>query len=155
MYTNILVPIDGSPASDRGCREAIAIAQGLGSRLHFINVVDPRLLFAAVTSTVGPQQLLDGWRSDGERLVARAIADAQAAGVTASAAVRCDAGMRVCDEILEEARRTEADLIVMGTHGRRGLGRFVIGSDAEQILRTSPTPVLIVRDPDADAAAAA
>ena len=155
MYKNILVPIDGSPASERGCREAIVIAQGLGSRLHFVNIVDPRMLFAAVTSTVGPQQLLDGWRTDGERLVARAIADAQAAGVTASAAVRCDAGMRVCDEILEEAKRADADLIVMGTHGRRGIGRFVIGSDAEQILRTSPTPVLIVRDPETHAAAAA
>lgn len=150
MYQRILVPIDGSPTSDRGCREAIRLAKGLGSRLHFVHVVDPRLLFAEVTATVGPQQLLDAWRAAGERLVARAIADATAAGVSADAAVRCDPGMRVCDEILEEADRVEADLVVMGTHGRRGIGRFVLGSDAEYVLRVSKVPALIVRDPEAE-----
>ncbi len=103
MYQRILVPIDGSPTSDLGCREAIQIAQGLKSKLHFLNVVDPRLLFAEVSSKVGPQELLDIWRAGGERLVAQAVAAAAAAGVSADSAVRCDSKMRVCDEILEEA----------------------------------------------------
>ena len=111
MYRNILVPIDDSPTSDRGRKEAIAIGKGLGARLHFLHIVDPRLLFAEVTSTISPQQLLDDWRAAGERLVAQAIADATAAGVSAEAAVRCEPGRRVCDEILEESKRSEADLI--------------------------------------------
>ena len=147
MYKRILVPIDGSPTSDLGCREAIQIAQGLGSRLHFLNVVDPRLLFAEVSSKLGPQELLDIWRAGGERLVAQAVATAAAAGVSADSAVRCDPKMRVCDEILEEAKRVDADLVVMGTHGRRGVGRLLLGSDAEYVLRLSLVPVLIVRAP--------
>ena len=149
MYERILVPIDGSPTADLGCREAIQIARGLGSALHFLNVVDPRLLFAEVSSKVGPQEVLDIWRVGGERLVAQAVARAEAAGVSADAAVRCDPGMRVCDEILEEALRIDADLIVMGTHGRRGVGRLLLGSDAEYVLRLSSVPVLIVRAPPA------
>jgi nucleotide-binding universal stress UspA family protein len=145
MYKRILVPIDGSPTADLGCREAIRLAQGLGSELHFLNVVDPRLLFAEVSSTVGPQEILDIWRAGGERLVAQAVAAAAAADVSADAAVRCDPGQRVCDQILEEAKREEADLVVMGTHGRRGVGRLLLGSDAEYVLRLSSIPVLVVR----------
>jgi nucleotide-binding universal stress UspA family protein len=74
MYERILVPVDGSPTSDLGCHEALKIAKGLGSKLHFLNVVDPRLLFAEVSSKVGPQELLDIWRAGGERLVAQAVA---------------------------------------------------------------------------------
>jgi len=147
MYQRILVPIDGSPTSDLGCREAIQIAHGLKSKLHFLNVVDPRLLFAEVSSKLGPQELLDIWRAGGERLVAQAVATAAAAGVSADSAVRCDPKMRVCDEILEEAKRVDADLVVMGTHGRRGVGRLLLGSDAEYVLRLSLVPVLIVRAP--------
>ena len=149
MYKRILVPIDGSPTADCGCREAIQIAEGLGARIHFVNVVDPRLLFAKVTPTVGPEQLLEIWRAGGERLVAQAVAAAAAAGVPADAAVRCDPDMRVCDEILDEVRRVHADLVVMGTHGRRRVGRLWFGSDAESVVRLSPVPVLVVRAPRA------
>jgi nucleotide-binding universal stress UspA family protein len=57
--------------------------------------------------------------------------------------------MRVCDMILEEARQSGAELIVMGTHGRRGLSRVALGSDAELVLRESSVPVLLVRQPAA------
>ena len=149
MYKRILVPIDGSPTADLGRQEAIQIAGGLRSALHFLNVVDPRLLLAEVSSKVGPQEVIDIRRAGGERLVAQAVASAAAAGVSADAAVRCDPGTRACDEILKEASRIDADLIVMGTHGRRGVGRLVLGSDAEYVLRFSSVPVLIVRAPQA------
>jgi nucleotide-binding universal stress UspA family protein len=57
----------------------------------------------------------------------------------------CDPTLRVCDAILEEAKRSKAELIVMGTHGRRGLTRVALGSDAELVLRESAVPVLLVR----------
>ena len=66
-------------------------------------------------------------------------------GVAAGGAVRCDPGLRVCDLIVREAHDVDAKLIVMGTHGRRGLLRLTLGSDAELVLRHSPVPVLLVR----------
>ena len=147
MYDPILVPIDGAPISDRSRREAILLAQALGSRIHFLHVVDPRLLFAEVTSKADPQTLLDTWRAGGERLVAQAVAAAKAAGVGADGVVHCDPGMRICDEILAEAERSGAGLIVIGTHGRTGVGRLWLGSNAEYVLRVSPIPVLVIRMP--------
>jgi nucleotide-binding universal stress UspA family protein len=154
MYRTILVPIDGAPTSDRACREAVSIARGFGATLRFVHIVDPRRLFAEVTSTIGAQQVSDAWRAAGERLLARALADATAAGVSAEAVLRCDPGRRVGDEILAEARRCEADLIVMGSHGRSGPGGCWLGSDAEHVLKLSALPVLTVGEPHAEGAVA-
>jgi nucleotide-binding universal stress UspA family protein len=70
---------------------------------------------------------------------------AKSRGVNADSALQCDPGLRVCDLILQEAASAKAGLIVMGTHGRRGLSRLTLGSDAELVLRESPVPVLLVR----------
>jgi nucleotide-binding universal stress UspA family protein len=147
LYSRILVPIDGSPAAQRGLDEALALAQRLGSSLQLLNVVDARMLIAEVSAHALPDQLLAQWRADGEELVAQASERARALGVPAEGAVRCDPGLRVADWILKEARDCGAALIVMGTHGRRGLRRLVLGSDAEMVLRESKVPVLLVRDP--------
>jgi nucleotide-binding universal stress UspA family protein len=56
--------------------------------------------------------------------------------------------LRVCDVIVDEAKKWRADLIVMGTHGRRGMTRMLLGSDAEGVLRNTPVPVLLVRAAD-------
>ena len=149
MYSRILVPIDGSATSQRGLEEAMALAKRLGSALHLLNVVDARLLIAEVSAYAPPDQLLDDWRAAGGRLVADAAALARAQGLTADSVVRCDPGLRVCDMILQEAKTSGAGLIVMGTHGRRGLKRLALGSDAELVLRESPVPVLLVRAAEA------
>ena len=148
MYSRILVPIDGSPTAQHGLDEAIALAQRLASTLHLLNVVDARLLIAEVSAYAPPNQLLDDWRAAGDRLVAAAVERARSRGLVADGVVRCDPGLRVCDMILQEARNTGAELIVMGTHGRRGLRRLALGSDAELVLRESPVPVLLVRGPE-------
>jgi len=73
--------------------------------------------------------------------------------------VSCDSELadrldgRVCDLVTQSARTCGADLIVIGTHGRRGVGRLMLGSDAEQILRLSPVPVLLVRGVTEESAA--
>jgi len=146
MYARILVPIDGSPTAERGLEEAIRLAKRLGSTLHLINVVDARLLFSEVSAYVPPDNLLKDWRAAGERLVAAAAQSAREGGVAVESAVRCDPGLRVCDMILQEARDAKVELIVMGTHGRRGLRRLALGSDAELVLRESPVPVLLVHE---------
>jgi nucleotide-binding universal stress UspA family protein len=153
MYERILVPIDGSSTARQGLEEAIALASRLGSKLHLLHVVDARLLISEVSVFAPPNQLLDDWRGAGEKLLADAQALARSRGVEADGAVRCDPGLRVCDLILAEARQVQAGLIVMGTHGRRGLSRLTLGSDAELVLRESPVPVLLVRARGAEAPA--
>jgi len=144
MYSRILVPVDGSPTAERGLAEAIGLAARLGSSLHLLNVVDARLLFAEVSAYAPPDQLIDEWKAAGQRLVDAAVAAARAKGVAAQGVVRCDPGMRVCDMILEEARQSGAELIVMGTHGRSGLAHALLGSVAERVVQHAPCPVLIV-----------
>jgi nucleotide-binding universal stress UspA family protein len=145
MYERILVPTDGSITAQRGLDEAIALASRLGSTLHLLHVVDARLLIAEVSVFAPPNQLLEDWRGAGEKLLADAVALAKSRGVNADSALQCDPGLRVCDLILQEAASAKAGLIVMGTHGRRGLSRLTLGSDAELVLRESPVPVLLVR----------
>jgi len=150
MYPCILVPIDGSPTAQRGFDEAVALAHDLGARLHVLNVVDARLLIGKVSAYAPPDKLLEDWRATGQKLVGTAVDRARAEGLQAQCVVRCDASCRVCDLIVQEAKAVHADLIVMGTHGRRGLRRVALGSDAELVLRESPVPVLLVRDPQPD-----
>ena len=128
--------------------EAVALARRLGSALHLLNVVDARLLIAEVSTYGSADQLLADWRAAGDRLVAAAVGKAKEKGVTADGVVRCEPGLRVYEVILQEARSTDTELIVLGTHGRRGLSRLTLGSDAELVLRESPVPVLLVRGQD-------
>lgn len=145
MYSRILVPIDGSDAAERGLDEAIALAQRLGSTLRVLHVADARVHGAAACAYAPPEQLVDDWRIAGERLVPAALERARAQGVKVEGALRCDPARQVHEVILEEARAAQAELVVMGTHGRDGLPRLLQGSDAERVLRESPVPVLLVR----------
>jgi nucleotide-binding universal stress UspA family protein len=86
-------------------------------------------------------------RRRGEQVVANARASAAAAGVAAEAELVETVGRTIGDVLADEVARWRADLVVLGTHGRRGLRRMVLGSDAESVVRTSPVPVLLVRAP--------
>lgn len=145
MYARILVPVDGSDSGARGLAEAIALARATGATLHLLHVVDARLLVAEMAMVSGTEMLLSGWQAAGEKLVAEAVAQARAADVSADGSVRTDAGASVAEVIVREAGLVAADLIVMGTHGRRGLRRLAMGSDAEAVVRESGVPVLLVR----------
>ena len=152
MYSTILAPIDDSPTARHGFDEALALARRLGSRLRLLHVVDARLLIGHVSEHATPQQLLEDWRAAGERMLADALASARGIGLVADGVVRSDPHLRVCDTIVQEARDCGAELIVMGTHGRRGLRRVALGSDAELVVRNSPIPVLLVRGQEPDEA---
>ena len=145
MYAHILVAIDGSSVAERALDEAIALARQLASTLHVFNVIDAGRLVAEVLGYAVPEQLVEDWRIAGERLVPEAIERARSQGVAAQGRVGCDPSLRVYEAILREASSTAADLIVMGTHGRRGLTRLTLGSDAERVVRESPVPVLLLR----------
>ena len=150
MYERILVPIDGSPTSTRGLDEAIRLAKLTHATLRLVHIVDP-LAYAGGFETVATflNDVLPRMRNDGERILAQGMVQASDAGVTAETDLHESYGSRTCDVIVESARNWGADLIVIGTHGRRGATRLLLGSDAEQILRLAPVPVLLVRSDEA------
>jgi nucleotide-binding universal stress UspA family protein len=146
MYTHILVPVDGSPTSDRGLEEAVKLARLTGARLRLIHVVD-QLVYAVGMDGVGAMtaDLIPLLREAGEKILKTAKARVEASGVPVETVLFDSLAGRVCDLVVAEATNWHADLIVLGTHGRRGVGRVFMGSDAEQIVRLAPTPVLLVR----------
>lgn len=146
MYQRILVPVDGSPTSTRGLKEAIKLARLTGARLRLVHVVDELALASGLeAATMMTGEMVQLLREGGERLLARARASAEKAGVTADTVLGDSLAGRICDQVIDQARKWRADLIVLGTHGRRGLGRMLLGSDAEMIVRLASVPVLLVR----------
>ena len=150
MYTHILVPVDGSPTSNRGLDEAVKLARLTGARLRLVHVVD-QLIDATGMDGLGAMtvELIPLRREGGENILKTAKARVEASEVPVDTALLDTFAGRVCDLVVAEATNWHADLIVLGTHGRRGVGRVFLGSDAEQIVRLAPTPVLLVRSGDA------
>ena len=156
MYQRILVPIDGSPTSNRGLDEAIQLARLTGASLRLIHIVD-EMTFATGFETYAAYagDVIPMMRQAGEEILALGKARVAAAGLDKVETQLLESfAVRVWELVVEQAQDWKADLIVIGTHGRRGMGRLLMGSDAEQILRMAPVPVLLVRAPEAAAAAA-
>ena len=128
MYQRILVPVDGSATAERGLDEAIALASAQAGRLKLVHVLDIH-----PPSREARSALLEAGRQ-------RAVA----AGIATEIVLLDPFGGALADQILAEAKAWPADLIVAGTHGRKGLTRLALGSDAERIVRGSPVPVLLV-----------
>ena len=151
MYAKILVPVDGSPTSTKGLDEAIRLAKLTGGRLRLLHVVD-ELSFANgfESYTAYTTDLIPLMREAGQAILDKAKARAQAQGVEAETTLKESLAQRLCDFVVQEVGTWGADLVVLGTHGRRGVRRFLLGSDAEQIVRAAPVPVLLVRADEAD-----
>lgn len=147
MYTKILVPIDGSSVAVLGLEQAIGLAKQLGSRIRLIHIVNELPLVPPEVTGATFDQVFDRLRDDGASLLKKAEADVRKAGIEVDTQLVEDAGSSAGERIVQEAAAWHADLIVCGTHGRRGIRRIVIGSDAEQIVRSSSVPVLLVRAP--------
>ena len=147
MFRRILVPVDGSRTSNQGLKEAVQLAHDQRARLRMIHVVDEYVITQNVEGFVNAGDLIDALRDAGKKAIAAALAFARKHRVKADSALYESMGGRVADVIVREARKWRADLIVMGTHGRRGVGRVVLGSDAEAVLHETPVPVLMVRAP--------
>lgn len=145
MYKKILVPVDGSAVSTLGLQEAINLSKTCGATLKAIHVVDD---FVLVNTAYFPQsfydQTLAALRQGGKKVLDGAQATARATGVELQVELLDTVG-GPANQIIEQAKTWSADLIVMGTHGRRGLRRLALGSDAEIVLRASPVPILFVR----------
>lgn len=151
MYRRILVPVDGSSTALLGLRHALGLARDERVRLRVLNVVDEMIIATAIDgyAAANTAQLLESLRETGEKALADAAALARKAGVKFDTEMVEARGQPVSAVILDQARSWRADLIAMGTHGRRGLNRLLLGSDAERVLREAPVPVLLIRGDEA------
>ena len=143
MYQHILVPTDGSDTARQGLREAIALAKRLDSRIRVLHVYNGAPLLVPEVS-MAQDAIATKFRENGVEILQEAEAMVRAAGVAVEQRLVEAFGDRIAAYVVEEARAWPAQLIVCGTHGRRGLSRLVMGSDAELIVRQSPVPVLLI-----------
>lgn len=145
MYKKILVPVDGSPTATRGLEEALKLAQELKSQLRIVHVVNELVLVGGEQMYYDFPTVIESLREHGKRVLQEAEAFARSHGVEPQTELVEAVGTKAADFIVKNADSWPAELIVMGTHGRRGLGRWVLGSDAEAVLRLATMPVLLVR----------
>lgn len=146
MYQRILVPFDASPTSTKGLEEAIKLAKLSGGRLRLLHVAElMRYATGFETSAAYLDEVIPAMKQAGLAILDQGKQLAESAGLPVETVLLDGMANRLCDLVINEARSWQADVIVLGTHGRRGMGRFLLGSDAEQILRLSPMPVLLVR----------
>ncbi|WP_162567079.1 MULTISPECIES: universal stress protein [unclassified Variovorax] len=149
MYQRILVPVDGSPTSRRGLDEAIRLAKLTHGKLRLMHVVDELSFSLAMDAYAGyAGDWLGELRAGGARILEAARATVAAAGIEVDTVLHDTFRNSVHELVTAEAATWPADLIVVGTHGRRGVGRLVMGSSAEHILRSASVPVLLVRAPE-------
>lgn len=145
MYRRILVPVDASPCSITGLNEALQLAGVLKARVLLVHVVNELISEPALAPTEYHEHLIESMRAVGRETLADALGMARAQGVDAEVKLIETIGGRASDCIVDAAKGWGADLIVMGTHGRRGMSRLAMGSDAELVVRSAPIPVLLVR----------
>jgi nucleotide-binding universal stress UspA family protein len=151
MYSKILVAVDGSDTSRHALQQAIELAKALSATVRMVHVVDMSWL------PIGPEIAIDtavmsaARRGAGENIISAARDTALKAGLAAEAALieTETPNQHVAEAIAREAARWGAGLVVLGTHGRRGFQRLLIGSVAEQMARLSTGPVLLVPLPKA------
>jgi nucleotide-binding universal stress UspA family protein len=145
MYRKILVPVDGSDASQLGLQHAILLAKDQKAVLRLLHVVHDYLLVEGGFALAGSDQLLKDLVARGQSILSEAAGSARRQGIEAETeCVEAPLGP-VGEAITEYAKQWQPDLIVIGTHGRRGVRRLVMGSDAEYLLRTATAPVLLLR----------
>ncbi|MEP7208519.1 MAG: universal stress protein [Casimicrobiaceae bacterium] len=150
MFKSILVAIDGGATSLRGFRQALALAKEQDATLHVLHILDDAPLItgyegAGYITQDYVDRLDETLRRNANKVLAKAAAEASAAGHAINPVLVEARGNGVAGIIVREARKLRADLIVLGTHGRSGLKRLVMGSDAEAVVRETKLPVLLVR----------
>ena len=141
-FHRILVPVDGSPASSQALVAALDMARGADAQLRLVHHLNEFEYMKGYQYAPG---LVAEARRYADGVLTQAIEMAAAAGVKGETRLLEEPGMRLGEAIAREAEDWGADLIVVGTHGRRGFERLMVGSGAEQIIRLAPCAVLAYR----------
>ncbi len=149
MYRRILFATDGSPVSDHALVQAVTLAAAFGSELRIVCVTDHYSFDQSWwVNAAAFEELLERMRATSETYLSQARTEAEKSGVHADTRLLEleEPGQRISDRIAREAAAWPADLIVLGTHGRRGMDRLVLGSVAEGVARMATAPVMLVRE---------
>jgi nucleotide-binding universal stress UspA family protein len=145
MFKRILVAVDASQTGERALQTAIGLATESQARLRIVHAVDVANVNLGAEFPAQPE-VAEGIVKAGQEILDRAEASAAAAGLASETnLVRIDTlNLRIPEAIAHDAEAWPADLIVIGTHGRRGLSRLFLGSVAEGVARVATKPVLLV-----------
>jgi len=147
MYETVLLPTDGSEASLSAAIHAGSLAQTNEATVRVVSVADSRNRFESPSSGLAPE----AWE-EAERERAEAAIDETVEYLPDDVDVERSVVMGIPqDEILDQIQQANADVVVMGTHSRSGIDRYLIGSVTERVMRHASVPVLTVRDDDPDA----
>jgi nucleotide-binding universal stress UspA family protein len=141
----ILFPTDFSEHSEFAWAYALQFARGFSAGIHLLHVVTPPpRLTEAYSLQFDPEKFVQASKAEAQAAMDRQIHPAQAEGVSVTSEIRVGVDF---SEIIDAARKCEADLIVMATHGRTGLAHALLGSVAEKVVRKAPCPVLTIKHP--------
>lgn len=143
MYQRILIPIDGSATSSCALKEAIKLAQEHSAQLALVNVYED-ILYWIDESYINYEELQETIRVNAEKLLAKGQAEVIQVGLPIETKLLEAKNDRIEKVIIGEADRWHADLIVIGTHGRSGFSRLMLGSVAEGVARLASVPVLLI-----------
>ena len=144
MFKRILVPTDGSDITGKAVDTAIALAKSVGAQLYTISVKEP-FPYSAISEMqpTPPQEFFDAQ----ERIAAKRLALVTEAAKTGGVGCQADSveALHPWEAIIDHAKRMECDLVVMASHGRRGVTALLLGSETQKVLTHSTVPVLVVR----------
>ena len=142
VFKKILVPIDGSPTANKALDYALRLAKEAQASVRLLHCVDELSLLSSYEYS---GELIQQVRQAGNKVLQDGLDAAKKLGVSADTLMVDQVGQRLGHSVANAVGDWGADLVVVGSHGRRGIGRVLLGSGSEQILRSSPVPVLLVR----------
>ena len=149
MFKCVLVAVDGSSPSTAGLKSAAQLAKDQKARLVVLHVVDDGMATVNYEGVYVPASYVDSYiraiQENGEKVLDKAVSSARKSGIDVDPAMMHARNRTVARAILDQAKKCSADVIVLGTHGRRGFQRVLMGSDAEAVVREASVPVLLVR----------
>lgn len=143
MFERILIPVDGSEPAHDAAQLGIDLAVEHDATVHGLYVVEP-----VTVAEGGAGQVIEAMQETGKEIVSDLAEQAEEKGLSVETDVKTGVAHR---EILDYAEANDIDLMVVGTHGRTGIGRYLLGSVTEKIVRLSDVPVLTVRPDEDDA----
>jgi nucleotide-binding universal stress UspA family protein len=155
MYSKILVAVDESETSRHALQQAIELAKKLSASVRMVHVLDMSWLPIGPEVAIDTSALSAARRGVGERIIAAARDTAKEAGFEAEdVLIETENPIEhVAEAIARESSRWGADLVVLGTHGRRGFRHFMLGSVAERMTRLSSGPILLIPSPKGSSSA--
>jgi nucleotide-binding universal stress UspA family protein len=146
MYQHVLISTDGSEIARKGVDDGLALAKGLGAKVTIVTATERLPVYSGIDGSFGAvpySAYSEGQKEAAERVLADAKEAAGRLGVSAET-VLCENTVPA-EAIIDTAKARNCSLIAMASHGRRGLGRLILGSVTSEVLARSPVPVLVVR----------